>query len=57
MFPWPQDRFRQAPAKLRRTWKLPESVDASGIRARLANGELVITLPKVSKVRAARPAL
>ncbi len=36
---------------------MPESVDASSIRARLANGELVITIPKVSKVRAAQPSL
>lgn len=50
-----QDRFRQVPAKLRRTWKVPESVDASGIRARLAHGELIITLPKMAKVCAMLP--
>ena len=47
-----QDQFRATPAKLRRTWKVPELVDASSIRAKLANGELVITLPKTVKVRA-----
>ena len=45
-----QDAFRAIPSKLRRTWKMPDAVDASGIRARLTNGELVITLPKAAKV-------
>ncbi|KAK9832858.1 hypothetical protein WJX81_008313 [Elliptochloris bilobata] len=48
------DTFRTIPAKLHRMWKLPESVDVSGICARLANGELVVTLPKLAKAEPRR---